>query len=355
MGKIIVPSLTESREALGQANTWPEAQIIAEPHKTTAKTGPEVLVKRRQTALSGPHDEEMVFLPGLPTISIFTGCGGMDIGIERTGFCTLVQHERDEMCCKTLIGNRPNFFRHAALIQGDIRETPTSMLLREAGLRVGETALLCGGPPCQGFSTANVNRGKKPDERNNLVWQFLRVVKEAQPQFFIMENVPGFLTLHKGAFFHEFLPRAYDCYYELVYGLIDCCEYGVPQYRCRFLCMGTRRDLWEIEGKLGSLPKPQCFNEKDLAQIQQMEGRPLFEHELNLLTHAPGIRYFPDRPILTPPPPVWQGGNNHEKAGRRRSFVEFYRKLHAEEPDRIVTQPAGGDSIVDLAAEGAVA
>ena len=63
------------------------------------------------------------------------------IGLEQAGFCCVVQHEIDAMCCETLIANRPNFFRHAALIQGDIYKTPTSMLLEEAGLRVGEVAL----------------------------------------------------------------------------------------------------------------------------------------------------------------------------------------------------------------------
>jgi site-specific DNA-cytosine methylase len=318
----------------GHARDWNEARVIADPVKKVIE--PRLLVQRKQAGLLSERGENLVFFPGPTAISLFTGAGGMDLGMEAAGFCTLVQHEWSECACETLIANRPRHFRNSALIQGDIRRTPTSMLLREAGLRVGEVDIVSAGPPCQGFTTANKHASKGTyDERNDLVLEFLRVVREAQQKHFIMENVPGFLRftgkLNGRSYLEVFLARAHEAYYELVYGLLDACEYGVPQHRCRFICMGTRRDLVEIDGILGSLPAPICFADRDLGTIQQLDGG-LFQQEVDLLRHAPGIRYFPDRPVLIPPEST-HGGQ------RSASFMEFYRRLREKEPDRIIEAP----------------
>lgn len=318
-------------------NCWPEASIVARPIKTKEVAEPRVLVRRRHVPIYGTREEEIVYLPGPSHISLFTGIGGFDIGLEQAGFCTLAQHEMDEAACATLIANRPNFFRHAALIQGDIYRTPTSMLLAEANLRVGECEVVTGGPPCQGFSTANSNshRGRW-DERNDLVFQFLRVVREAQPRFFLFENVPGFVSFNQHEYLRAFLDTAWhDCYYELVYGLLDASDYGVPQRRVRFLCMGTRRDLFEIEGMLGSLPSGNHYAQSDLDRLDELErlATPDAVSESQLIRHPPGIRYFPDRELLIPPKP------NHGNNGRSKSFRDFFRRLRAEEPDRVVDAP----------------
>ena len=311
---------------------WSDAEIVAEPTKTKDLTEPRTLVRRRLGNIVGSRGEELVYLPGPAAISLFTGCGGFDIGIEQAGFCVVVQHEWAPAACQTLIANRPDYFRHAALIQGDIRNTPTSMILDHGNLRVGDAHVLIGGPPCQGFTTANTQRGKYHDDRNDLVFEYLRIVREAKPQFFTFENVAGFMELNKGAYFEAFLQAAFGSYYELVYGLIDASEHGVPQYRCRFICQGTRRDIAEIDGTLAALPKPAFFERRDLRLIQTIEKIPMFAGQYDLLTHAPGVRYFPDRPILRPPRPL------HRRESRRsKRFMAFYDRLRKEEPDRIVT------------------
>lgn len=331
--------------------TWPQASIIDAPLTAGKKSGwdgsPRVLVRRNPTMLRGPHGEDIFYINGCGTvISLFTGAGGMDLGLEMASMVTLCQHEWMPEACETLIANRPRVFANAALIQGDIRRTPTEMILREAGLRVGECHIVCGGPPCQGFSTANSNRKRgetEGDARNDLVFEFLRVVNEVQPQFFIMENVAGLLSFNKGSYFKAFLERAYGCFYELVYGLVNAAEYHVPQYRTRFICMGTRRDLWACDGMLAGLPKPECFHQADLDKIQAFARMPLWGEELELLQHPPGIRYFPDRPVLVPPQPIGRrAGDDDEERGRSKSFINFYRRLRREEPDRIVNAPRGG-------------
>lgn len=320
---------------------WVEGEVVELPVRGKDLIEPRVLVRRRESPLVSPYaDEDLVICEGYPSISLFTGAGGMDIGLERAGFMTRVQHEWGQAACQTLIGNRPIYFRHSALIQGDIRQTPTSMLLREANLRVGETYLLSGGPPCQGFSTANSKAGRgECDLRNDLVFEYLRVVREAQPKFFIFENVANFQSFKgknpaTGERYHEqFLRMAHESYYELVYGLIDCVEYGVPQYRVRWICAGTRRDMFEVDGMLSSLPKPTNFGKDDLPTILTLDGG-LFQSDVHRLTRQPGIRYFPDRPVLVTPCPTSRVGN-----GRSKTFHEFYDRIEREEPDRLVRTP----------------
>ena len=310
---------------------WAEAEIVADPVKNPVE--PIVLVRRRESDLIGSRGEQLMYLDGNPAISLFTGAGGFDIGIERAGFACLCQVEWSEFPCETLIANRPDFFRHAALIQGDIRKISTGMILREAGLRVGECHLVVGGPPCQGFSTSNMGARKGvADERNDLVYEYLRFIREAKPHFFLFENVRGFTMFNQGEYLKSFLKTAHDCYYELVYGLANAVEYGVPQDRCRFLCMGTRRDLHDCDGLLGSLPPPQNFGEEDLSRLVNIQGLPLFRREYDSLKRAPGIRYFPDREVLIPPDP-------HGENGRSKAFLEFYKRIEQREPDRLVRQP----------------
>lgn len=316
---------------------WTEATVVCEPIKNRHLKEPTLLVRRNVQETRGQNGERVFTVEGAGQhISLFTGAGGMDLGCEQAGFVTVVQHEWEEAACDTLIANRPNYFRHSALIQGDIRETPTSMILGAANLRTGEADLLTGGPPCQGFS--NAGKRDPSDIRNTLIFDFLRVVRESQPRFFVMENVPGFVSMKKNGFLRQFLETAYDAYYELVYGLADACCYGVPQHRTRFLCMGTRRDLWEIEGKLGSLPQPMYFDPQDLKELSWLDKRPLFSREAGLLRHAPGVRYFPDRKLLIPPEPTY-GGRVSKK------FQAFYERLYRDEPDRIVTDPQGREAV----------
>lgn len=330
-------------ELLERSAEWVHADLMQQPVKEKQLKEPLVLVRRRQPDIAGPRNERLISLPGPAVISLFTGAGGMDVGMEQAGMCTVVQHEWSQAACETLICNRPTFFSHAALIQGDLRLTPTSMLLEEAGLRVGEAHIVAGGPPCQGFSTANTKACQgQYDLRNDLVFEYLRVVNEARPSFFMFENVPGFVTFNQHEYLKAFLQRAHECYYELVYGLLDAVEYGVPQYRCRFICMGTRRDLAECDGLMATLPKPETFHESDLTRIK-LADTPLFPEEYHRLTHAPGIRYFPDRPLLIPPRPIAHTAN--DTAQRSTSFMDFYEKLERDEPDRIVRNPADDEGV----------
>lgn len=322
-----------------ECQVWPEAEIMADPVQEPDE--PRVLVRRRESKLVSPNGEDIFYLPGPPVISLFTGAGGMDIGLEHAGFATVVQHEMSKEACETLITNRPPYFRQAALIQGDIRKTPTAMLLKEAGLRVGEATIVAGGPPCQGFSVAGKRGGsERYDKRNDLVFEFLRVVRDAKPRHFVFENVPGFVSF-PGAidgkeYLEVFLREAYEAFYDIVYGLLDAVCYGVPQHRVRFFAMGTRRDLVECDGVIASLPAAMThLSQEDLIVLAQPPDT-LFEVSTDWRRYNPGIRYFPDRPVLKPPPPT-HGGRISQ------SHIDFYREIESREPDRIVWHPQSKD------------
>src|SRR5262245_60414839 len=114
-------------------------------------------------------------------ISLFSGAGGLDYGLEAAGFDTATALEMNSDCCATLRASRPKW----RIIERDIIDVPTKELLDVAGLRAGEPALVAGGPPCQPFSKAGYwSRGdslRLDDPRANTLAAYMRVVEEALP------------------------------------------------------------------------------------------------------------------------------------------------------------------------------
>lgn len=123
-------------------------------------------------------------------ISLFTGAGGLDFGFEAAGFRTTVAVEIDSRCCITLRHNRG-----WPIIERDIADVPTDELLNVAGLKVGQADVLIGGPPCQPFSKsgfwASGEAKRLDDPRATTLEGYLRVLAEAQPRAFLLENVEG--------------------------------------------------------------------------------------------------------------------------------------------------------------------
>ena len=122
-------------------------------------------------------------------LSFFTGAMGLDLGIEKAGFRTLLACEVDKACRKTIVRNKPEI----ALI-GDIRNYSATDIRTHAGLSADdEIDLVVGGPPCQAFSTAGRRKGFE-DERGNVFLTFLDRIIELRPKFAVIENVRGVLS-----------------------------------------------------------------------------------------------------------------------------------------------------------------
>ena len=114
---------------------------------------------------------------------------GFDLGIEQAGIEIAACVENHPRCCETIRTNRP----HLPLFDRDIRTVTTNEMLFAAGLRVGEVFAVIGGPPCQSFCTGG-KRQAITDHRGELFMEFIRVVQEASPEFFVFENVSQLLT-----------------------------------------------------------------------------------------------------------------------------------------------------------------
>ena len=120
-------------------------------------------------------------------ISLFSGAMGLDIGLGKAGLNVVIGQDFDASCVKTMRANGHK------VLSGDIREIQPQQLLDMTGLSVGEPFLICGGPPCQPFSTAGKRLGIN-DPRGSLFMDFIRMIDYIRPRFFVMENVKGIMS-----------------------------------------------------------------------------------------------------------------------------------------------------------------
>lgn len=187
----------------------------------------------------------------LPVISLFSGAGGLDLAVERCGEPPLVQNrapspyrvavatDYDENALKTLTTNMPT----TPVVPSDIRECSTGELLAAADLKRGEAALVVGGPPCTPFSKSGFHLEEKrtsTDPNASLLDEYVRVVAEAQPEAFILENVQGLTygTHHKQ--FQRLLDQLREIGYNPSWRVLLAADFGVPQLRRRVFVIGRR-------------------------------------------------------------------------------------------------------------------
>lgn len=179
-------------------------------------------------------------------VSLFSGAGGLDLGFIRAGHNVIWANDNYEDAVETY---KLNIGNH--ILCKDIREVPS--------VDIPNHDILIGGFPCQGFSLANTGRNEK-DERNKLYLEFLRVLDDKKPMFFVAENVKGILSLGKGEIFKMIISDFSKAGYKVKYKVLNAADYGVPQKRQRVIIIGTREDIdVNIE-----YPKPTCSNEVEL-------------------------------------------------------------------------------------------
>ena len=166
-------------------------------------------------------------------VDLFAGCGGLSLGLQQAGFTPWFVNEIVEQFCNTYKFNHDLSDEHYFV--GDIAEL--NLHLEEYKDILSDITLVCGGPPCQGFSMANRQR-ILDDPRNALYKQYLIFLKSVRPKFFIMENVKGMMNKIEEIKqnFEEYLGGDYQ--YD--YALLKAQDYGVPQNRERFIMIGNR-------------------------------------------------------------------------------------------------------------------
>jgi|GEM_PF-415814 len=177
----------------------------------------------------------------LPIISLFTGAGGLDIGLERTGFEVKVCIDNDKDCWKTIELNTswPIMKNH----DGDLKKIKSEEILAFANLREGEAALVVGGAPCQPFSNIGKRKGVQDTRDGSLFQEFVRVVKGTRPAGFIFENVSGLLQKKHEIVIEYMLTELSNIGYAVSYALVNASDYGVPQRRKRVFFLGRRDNI----------------------------------------------------------------------------------------------------------------
>lgn len=177
-------------------------------------------------------------------LSLFSGAGGMDIGVEDAGFSIRAQVEKDEHCVDTLQTAKKRRNTQALIIERDIREINPAVLRNKLGLRRHGLDLLFGGPPCQAFSLAGKQRGLD-DERGLLLFQMIRFAKEFRPAVILLEQVKGLISSkgpqgRRGEVFASFLAGLNEIGYASKWQVIVAADFGVPQLRERLFVVATR-------------------------------------------------------------------------------------------------------------------
>jgi DNA (cytosine-5)-methyltransferase 1 len=180
-------------------------------------------------------------------ISLFSGGFGLDLGMEAAGFVTAACVEIAPAMRQTIRFNRPGVVvigDEDNEAGGDLYRLSTEYILGRAGFANDESPdLIVGGPPCQAFSILG-NRQGFEDPRGNLMLEYVRVIREAKPRAFVMENVAGLLNLHKGAAIAQVENLLRQAGYgRIVRWLLNAADYGVPQFRERVFLVGFRDDI----------------------------------------------------------------------------------------------------------------
>jgi len=190
---------------------------------------------------------------GIPLVSFFTGCGGVDLGFEAVGFRHVAAFEISEIFCETLRLNRPDWKVFGPPDHpGDVSDFGQTADALASLVDVPFEGVFVGGPPCQPFSIAANQRfaksgrnfkrvGFKSAKNGSLLFSFIRLIAEFRPAAFAIENVPGLRDIDGG----EQLALAIrtlegEGYGVSPPGVYDACDYGVPQYRRRMIVVGSR-------------------------------------------------------------------------------------------------------------------
>lgn len=170
-------------------------------------------------------------------IDLFSGCGGLSLGLRRAGFNVIAAIDDDSIATSTYRMNH----RRTRVVSRDIRLVDPAKLMQDVALDAGDLDLMAGCPPCQGFSTLRTLNGSRDidEPMNDLVYQFVRFVRVFLPKTLMMENVPALLS---DARFGEIARELGELGYACAADLFSAERYGVPQRRRRMILFGSRDD-----------------------------------------------------------------------------------------------------------------
>ena len=287
----------------------------------------------------------------MKVISLFTGAGGLDLGFKQAGFEVIWANELDKTIWQTFKHNFPQTFLD--------RRSISDIGLTEIPMADG----IVGGPPCQSWSEAGALRGIN-DQRGQLFYDYIRVLKDKQPKFFVAENVAGILHRRNLNSFRIIIKMLSDANYLVNYQLINAYDYGVPQTRLRVIIVGYHKSLAKyyhfpapnqdhlvLKDVIADLPRPRAAKVNNITHGQKLK---LANHEYFVGSYS--TRYMARNRIRSWSEPSFtiQAGARHaplhpqapkmelihqDKRIFKAGFEKQYRRLSVRECARIQTFP----------------
>ena len=309
-------------------------------------------------------------------ISLFT-CGmGMDVGFEKAKFQTVYTNDITKFACNTIRQNRSEI----PCDEGDITNISSKEILKKSKHKKGEIDVVIGGPPCQSFSTAGARKGLE-DKRGMALLEFIRVIRDVQPKFFVFENVPGLKSIAKkhisfydrmsvdkktlssdqqyGSLFGEILDEFNKLKkYKFDWDILNSADYGVPQKRKRLILIGSRtmdpKIIFEKIKKNAKFADPKKAEEEgkkpwktlrdalDGLKDDKME-RTEFPKWGKYLKHIPAGGCWVDLPENLKKEAMGRAANSDDpkRKGKQGGRTGFFRRLSWDKPSpTLVTSPS---------------
>lgn len=217
-------------------------------------------------------------------VSIFSGAGGLDLGFKNKGFDIVYANDYDEDVKPTYDKNHDT-----ELVAEDIREVDVE--------NIPDCNGIIGGPPCQSWSLAG-SMGGKDDDRGSVFFDYINIIGEKQPEFFVTENVPGILSKKHYDDFMEIIDEFKEMGYTVTYKKMNAAEHGVPQRRKRVFIVGIRDDLdFEFEFPTpNDTERPQLDTELPyLPEPKSTESDAHDKNELDIHNHEYYVGSFSSR------------------------------------------------------------
>ncbi|HAE91468.1 MAG TPA: DNA (cytosine-5-)-methyltransferase [Tissierella sp.] len=249
-------------------------------------------------------------------IEVFTGAGGLALGLEQAGIHTVQFVEIDKFCCETLKQNRPEW----NVINEDIAKVDFTMFK-------GKVDIVTGGSPCQAFSYSGKKLGFE-DTRGTLFYEFARTVKEVEPLIFMFENVRGLISHDKGRTLETILSVLKELGYNVKYEVLNANDYGVAQKRERIIIIGTKDGIeFEYPKKLDYKP----VLRDALKDVPQSEGHTYSEKKRKVLELVPPGGCWVDLPEELQKEYM---GKSYYSGGGKRGMA---RRISWDEPSLTLT------------------
>ena len=268
----------------------------------------------------------MIGLRKPTAIELFSGAGGMSLGIKKAGFEVILANEVEKDFAQTFAWNHPQ----TKMLCSSIEEIDFRQALKT--LSPDNIDLLSGGPPCQGFST--IGSKKESDPRNRLFYQYLRAVDEIQPNYVIFENVAGFCSLYKGVVYQTLLEKLNGLGYKTQSGLLEASDFGLPQIRKRTIIVGWKKSLPPVR-----LPEPTYSSDETWFPLRKKRTL------MDALSDLPELR-FKDTKIFYKKPP--ENDYQHQLRHGCHTLTEHNSSDYGKKMREILSLVPAGGTVNDL-------